>query len=417
MARTILRHSSRKCCQEEVLVGVAVEVEEGEHNVSNLKCSLHGYRSSQPLAPTQALVEPQSMPDQLSIEAKHLRDFKKYNSKSFNVYLTDPIKAQMWQRHRLVGDGREDVRGDVNLITWEQLKESFYAKFFSTSMKYAKQQEFLNLEQGDMTTEKFVRGLRLDIQGLVRAFRPATHADALPLNQGAGSPYCKVFATNKSEAEKSGTIVIVSTPYGKSMLSEEKIKACQIEIASHVIDVTLLVLDMHDFDVILGIDWLAANHASIDCSRREIDFAIELEPGTVSISKPSHKMALAKLKELNMQLKMELNKVTVKNKYPLPRIDDLFDQLQGATVFSKIDLRSGYHQLRITDSDISKIAFRSRYMHYDFIVMSFGLTKAPVVFMDLLNRVFKDFLDTFVIVFIDDILVYSKTEAVHKEHL
>ncbi|KAL0540952.1 hypothetical protein IC582_020978 [Cucumis melo] len=113
----------------------------------------------------------------------------------------------------------------------------------------------------------------------------------------------------------------------------------------------------------------------------------------------------------------ELNKVTVKNKYPLPRIDDLFDQLQGATVFSKIDLRSGYHQLRITDSDISKIAFRSRYRHYDFIVMSFGLTKAPVVFMDLMNRVFKDFLDTFVIVFIDDILVYSKTEAVHKEHL
>ncbi|KAL4033018.1 hypothetical protein IC575_006102 [Cucumis melo] len=113
----------------------------------------------------------------------------------------------------------------------------------------------------------------------------------------------------------------------------------------------------------------------------------------------------------------ELNKVTVKNRYPLPRIDDLFDQLQGATVFSKIDLRSGYHQLRIKDDDIPKTAFRSRYGHYEFIVMSFGLTNAPAVFMDLMNRVFREFLDTFVIVFIDDILIYSKTEAEHEEHL
>ncbi|KAL4037574.1 hypothetical protein IC575_001171 [Cucumis melo] len=113
----------------------------------------------------------------------------------------------------------------------------------------------------------------------------------------------------------------------------------------------------------------------------------------------------------------ELNKVTVKNRYPFPRIDDLFNQLQGATVFSKIDLRSGYHQLRIKDGDVSKTAFRSRYGHYEFIVMSFGLTNAPAVFMDLMNRVFREFLDTFVIVFIDDILIYSKTEAEHEKHL
>ncbi|KAL0546403.1 hypothetical protein IC582_016311 [Cucumis melo] len=596
---------------------------------------------------------------------------------------------------------------DVSQITWQQFKENFYAKFFSASLRDAKRQEFLNLEQGDMTVEqydaefdmlsrfapemiateaaradKFVRGLRLDIQGLVRAFRPATHADALRLavdlslqeranssktagrgstsgqkrkaeqqpvpvpqrnfrsggefrrfqqkpfevgeaargkplcttcgkhhlgrclfgtrtcfkcrqeghiadrcplrltgnaqNQGAGAPHQgRVFATNKTEAERAGTVVTgtlpvlghyalvlfdsgsshsfissafvlharleveplhhvlsVSTPSGECMLSKERVKACQIEIAGHVIEVTLLVLDMLDFDVILGMDWLAANHASIDCSRkgvtfnppsmasfkfkgggsrslpqvisairasklfsqgtwgilasvvdtrevdvslssepvvrdypdvfpeelpglpphREVEFAIELEPGTVPISRAPYRMAPAELKELKVQLQelldkgfirpsvspwgapvlfvkkkygsmrlcidyRELNKVTVKNRYPLPRIDDLFDQLQGATVFSKIDLRSGYHQLRIKDGDVPKTAFRSRYGHYEFIVMSFGLTNAPAVFMNLMNRVFREFLDTFVIVFIDDILIYSKTEAEHEEHL
>ncbi|KAL0558700.1 hypothetical protein IC582_003280 [Cucumis melo] len=614
--------------------------------------------------------------------------------------LTDKGTAWWETTERMLG-------GDVSQITWQQFKESFYAKFFSASLRDAKRQEFLNLEQGDMTVEqydaefdmlsrfapemiateaaradKFVRGLRLDIQGLVRAFRPATHADALRLavdlslqeranssktagrgstsgqkrkaeqqpvpapqrnfrsggefrrfqqkpfeageaargkplcttcgkhhlgrclfgtrtcfkcrqeghtadrcplrltgnaqNQGAGAPHQgRVFATNKTEAEKAGTVVIgtlpvlghyalvlfdsgsshsfissafvlharleveplhhvlsVSTPSGECMLSKEKVKACQIEIAGHVIEVTLIVLDMLDFDVILGMDWLAANHASIDCSRkevtfnppsmasfkfkgggskslpqvisairaskllsqgtwgilasvvdtrevdvslssepvvrdypdvfpeelpglpphREVEFAIELEPGTVPISRAPYRMAPAELKELKVQLQelldkgfirpsvspwgapvlfvkkkdgsmhlcidyRELNKVTVKNRYPLPRIDDLFDQLQGATVFPKIDLRSGYHQLRIKDEDVPRTTFRSRYGHYEFIVMSFGLTNAPAVFMDLMNRVFREFLDTFVIVFIDDILIYSKTEAEHEKHL
>ncbi|KAL0533872.1 hypothetical protein IC582_028143 [Cucumis melo] len=163
---------------------------------------------------------------------------------------------------------------------------------------------------------------------------------------------------------------------------------------------------------------------------REIEFAIELEPGTVPISRAPHRMAPAELKELKVQLQelldkgfirpsvspwgapvlfvkkkdgsmrlcidyRELNKVTVKNRYPLPRIDDLFDQLQGVTMFFKVDLRSGYHQLRIKDRDVPKTAFRSRYGHYEFIVMSFGLTNAPTVFMDLMNI----------------------TEAEHEEHL
>jgi hypothetical protein len=113
----------------------------------------------------------------------------------------------------------------------------------------------------------------------------------------------------------------------------------------------------------------------------------------------------------------DLNKLTVKNRYPLPRIDDLFDQLQGSSYFSKIDLRSSYHQIKIKEDDIPKTAFRMRYGHYEFRVMPFGLTNAPAVFMDLMNRVCEPYLDKFVIVFIDDILIYSKNAEEHGEHL
>ena len=112
-----------------------------------------------------------------------------------------------------------------------------------------------------------------------------------------------------------------------------------------------------------------------------------------------------------------MNKLTIKNKYPLSRIDDLLDQLRRAAVFSKIDLRFGYHQILVKLEDVQKTAFKSRYGHYEYVVMSFGVTNAPAIFMDYMNKIFRPYLDQFVVVFIDDILIYSKSRDEHAEHL
>jgi hypothetical protein len=109
--------------------------------------------------------------------------------------------------------------------------------------------------------------------------------------------------------------------------------------------------------------------------------------------------------------------VTIKNKYPLPKIEDLFDKMNGARVFSKIDLRTGYHQLKVRESNIPKTAFTTRYGLFEYTVMSYGLTNAPTYFMNLMNKVFMEYLDKFIVVFIDDILIYSKTKEEHEEHL
>ena len=127
-----------------------------------------------------------------------------------------------------------------------------------------------------------------------------------------------------------------------------------------------------------------------------------------------------KKKDISLRLCIDyrqLNKVTITNQYPLPRIDDLFDQLQGAQVFSKIDLKSGYHQLRIVDSDIPKMAFHTRYGHYEFTVVPFGLTNSPAVLMSIMNGVFFIFMDNFLVFFLDEILIYSRDEKEHKENL
>jgi hypothetical protein len=185
---------------------------------------------------------------------------------------------------------------------------------------------------------------------------------------------------------------------------------------------------------------------------RDVEFTIELEPGTAPISQCPYRMAPKKLAEIKKQLAellemgficpssspwgyptifvkkkddtlrmcvdyCPLNVVTIKNKYPLPCIDALFDQLVGAKVFSKIDLRLGYHQIKIRSQDVPKTTFSTRYGLYEYLVMSFGLTNAPAFFMYLMNSVFIPELDKFVVVFIDDILIYSKNEEEHAQHI
>ncbi|GKA31719.1 putative reverse transcriptase domain-containing protein [Tanacetum coccineum] len=267
---------------------------------------------------------------------------------------------------------------------------------------------------------------------------------------------------------------------GQLVEIDKVIKGCKLEIEGHVFDIDLIPFGHGSFDMIIGMDWLSNYKARIICHEkvvriplldgkvlrvireipeekarllmsakasdkkqegivmvrdfpevfpddlsglppiREIEFQIELIPRATPVAKSPYRLAPSEMEELYGQLKelqdKELNKLTVKNLYPFPRIDDLFDQLQGSRFFSKIDLRSGYHQLGVHEDNILKTAFRTRYGHFEFTVMPFGLTNAPAIFMDLINIVCRPYLDKFVIVFIDDILIYSKTQEEHVEH-
>ncbi|GKA98764.1 putative reverse transcriptase domain-containing protein, partial [Tanacetum coccineum] len=224
------------------------------------------------------------------------------------------------------------------------------------------------------------------------------------------------------------------------------IRGCTLNFLNHPFNIDLMPVEMGSFDVIISMDWLSKYHVVIVCDEKII------LPGAAPVARAPYRLAPSEMKELSDQLQelsdkgfirpisspwgapvlfvkkkdgsfrmcidyRELNKLTVKNRYPLPRIDDLFDQLQGSSVYSEINLRSGYHQLRVREEDIPKTAFRTRYGHYEFQVMPISLTNALVVFIDLMNRVCKPYLDKFVIVFTDDILIYSKTKQEHEKHL
>ncbi|GJR35765.1 reverse transcriptase domain-containing protein [Tanacetum coccineum] len=260
-----------------------------------------------------------------------------------------------------------------------------------------------------------------------------------------------IFRGDESNNGKESRLTIISC----SKAQEYMAKGCQIFLAQisakkeedksegkQLKDVPIV----QDFPEVFPEDLLGLPPA------RPVEFQIDLIPGAVPVARAPYRLAPSKMKELSEQLQelsdkgfirpssspwgasvlfvkkkdgsfrmcidyRELNKLTVKNRYLLSRIDDLFDQLQGSNIYSKIDLRSGYHQLRVREQDIPKTAFRTRYGHYEFQVMPFGLTNAPAVFMDLMNRVCKPYLDKFIIVFIDDILIYSKDKKEHEEHL
>ncbi|GJX11151.1 retrotransposon protein, putative, ty3-gypsy subclass [Tanacetum coccineum] len=360
--------------------------------------------------------------------------------------------------------GAEEARQDPNIMTsTSTLNKHFATTLFDSGADYSFVSTtfipLLGLEQSDLgfkyeieiasgqlvEIDKVIKGCKLEIKGHI------FDIDLIPFGHGSfdviiGMDWLSNFKAKIICHEK---VVRIPLPDGKVLRvvgerPDEKARLLMSAKASDKKQEEIVVV--RDFPEVFPDDLSGLPPI------REIEFRIELTPGATPVAKSPYRLAPSELEELSGQLKelqdkgfirpssspwgapvlfvkkkdgsfrmcidyRELNKLTVKNRYPLPRIDDLFDQLQGSQFFSKIDLRSGYHQLRVHEDDIPKTAFRTLYGHFEFTVMPFGLTNAPAIFMDLLNRVCTPYLDKFVIVFIEDILIYSKTQEEHVEHL
>nr|GEX33762.1 putative reverse transcriptase domain-containing protein [Tanacetum cinerariifolium] len=283
---------------------------------------------------------------------------------------------------------------------------------------------------------------------------------------GNATAPAKVYAVGRAGTNPDSNVVTdhyydVELADGRQIGLNSILRGCTLNFLNHPFNIDLTTVELGSFDAIIGMYWLAKYHAVIVCAEKivRIPWGNEIlivhgdgsDWGSETPRAP-YRLAPFELKELSKQLQelsdkgfirpssvpwgasvlfvkkkygsfkmcidyRELNKLAVKNHYPLLRINDLFDQLQRSSVYSKIDLRSGYHQVRVREEDVPKTAFRTQYGHYEFQVMPFRLTNIPAVFMDLMNRVCKPYMDKFVIVFIDDILIYSKDEKELKEHL
>nr|GEY67498.1 putative reverse transcriptase domain-containing protein [Tanacetum cinerariifolium] len=271
---------------------------------------------------------------------------------------------------------------------------------------------------------------------------------------GNGNAVARAYAVGTARTNPNSNVVtgtfLLNNRYSLILFDTGANRSFISTAFSSLIDIIPTTLD-HGYDVELAEDRIIWDLAGIPPTR-QVEFQIDLVPGAAPVARVPYRLALSEMKELPDQLKeladkgfirpssspwgapvlfvkkkdgsirtcidyQELNKLTVKNRYPLLRIDDLFDQPQGSSVYSKIDLRSGYHQLRVREEDVLKTAFRTRYGHYEFQVMPLCLTNAPAVFIDLMNQVCKPYLDKFMTVFIEDILIYSKNKQEHEEHL
>nr|GEU90779.1 putative reverse transcriptase domain-containing protein [Tanacetum cinerariifolium] len=364
------------------------------------------------------------------------------------------VAKELWERIQLLMQGTS--------LTKQERECKLYDEFIPTEKK---------------KVEAYIKGLPENIKGRLGHYakdcRKKANTHSTPIcygceERGHTQNYCLKKNNHQGEEARGRDYVIKEA---------DKDQGPNV-VMGHLFKIDFMPIELGNFDVIISMDWLVEQDAIIVCGKKAVHVTYKnktlvvegdkgasrlefisciktrkfIKKGAAPVARAPYRLAPSEMKELAKQLQelsekgfirpssspwgapvlfvkkkdesfrmcidyKELNKLTVKNRYPLPRIDDLFDQLQGSSVYSKIDLRTGYHQLRIREEDIPITAFRTRYGYYDFQVMPFGLTNAPAVFMDLMNRVCKPYLDKFVIVFIDDILIYSKNKEEHEEHL